>query len=53
MRIEYFDWDGRDAHALAAEIRALQPQLGEVSDAVSEIIAAVRLPSAPWQTGDW
>jgi histidinol dehydrogenase len=42
MRIEYFDWDGRDAHALAAEIRALQPKLGEVSEAVSEIIAAVR-----------
>jgi histidinol dehydrogenase len=42
MRIESFDWDGRDVAALAAEIRALQPPMGEVSDAVAEIVAAVR-----------
>src|SRR5262245_21402010 len=42
MRIDSFDWDGRNAPSLAAEIRCLQPQLGEVSDAVAGIIAAVR-----------
>ena len=42
MRIESFDWDGRDAAGLAGEIRALQPPMGEVSDAVAEIVAAVR-----------
>jgi len=42
MRVRSFDWDGRDAAALAAEIRALQPPLGEVSAAVREIIGAVR-----------
>jgi histidinol dehydrogenase len=42
MRIESFDWDGRDVAALAAEIRGLQPPMGEVSDAVAEIVAAVR-----------
>jgi histidinol dehydrogenase len=42
MRTETFDWDGRDARGLAREIRGLQPPLGEVSEAVAEIIAAVR-----------
>jgi histidinol dehydrogenase len=42
MRIKSYDWDGRDAATLAAEIRALQPPLGEVSETVAEIIAAVR-----------
>jgi histidinol dehydrogenase len=42
MRIESFDWDGRDVAVLAAEIRGLQPPMGEVSDAVAEIVAAVR-----------
>jgi histidinol dehydrogenase len=42
MRIESFDWDGRDPAALAREIRALQPPMGEVGEAVAEIIAAVR-----------
>jgi len=42
MRIESFDWDGRNARSLATEIRGLQPQLGEVGDGVAEIIAAVR-----------
>jgi histidinol dehydrogenase len=42
MRIKPFDWDGRDAHALATEIRELQPPLGEVGETVAEIIAAVR-----------
>jgi histidinol dehydrogenase len=42
MRIERFDWDGTNPPRLAAEIRGLQPPLGEVSDAVAEIIAAVR-----------
>jgi histidinol dehydrogenase len=42
MRIKSYDWEGRDAATLAAEIRALQPPLGEVSETVAEIIAAVR-----------
>ncbi len=42
MRLASFDWDGSDAPGLAAEIRALQPQLGEVTRTVSEIIAEVR-----------
>jgi histidinol dehydrogenase len=42
MRVESFDWDGQDAAALAAEIRGLQPPMGEVSEAVAEIVAAVR-----------
>ena len=41
MRINRFDWDGRDAAKPADEIRALQPPLGEVSDAVAEIVSAV------------
>lgn len=42
MRIQSFDWDGRDPAGLAAEIRGLQPPLGEVSETVAEIIGAVR-----------
>ena len=42
MRVESFDWDGQDAAALAAEIRGLQPPMGEVSEAVAEIVAAIR-----------
>jgi histidinol dehydrogenase len=42
MRIKRFDWDGHDARGLAAEIRALQPALGEVGPTVAEIIAEVR-----------
>jgi len=42
MRLTSFDWDGGDPVGLAAQIRALQPQLGEVSETVAEIIAAVR-----------
>jgi hypothetical protein len=30
MRIASFDWDGTNPAGLAAEIRALQPPLGEV-----------------------
>jgi histidinol dehydrogenase len=42
MRLERFDWDGADPRGLAARIRALQPQLGEVSEPVAAIIAEVR-----------
>ena len=42
MRIASFDWDGRGPGALAAEIRALQPTLGEVGETVAEIIGKVR-----------
>lgn len=41
MKVSRFDWDGKDARGLAAELRALQPPLGEVNEAVAEIIAAV------------
>jgi histidinol dehydrogenase len=42
MRLQSFDWDGTDPSGLASQIRALQPSLGEVSETVAEIIAAVR-----------
>jgi histidinol dehydrogenase len=42
MRLQSFDWDGADPAGLASQIRALQPPLGEVSETVAEIIAAVR-----------
>ena len=42
MRFQSFDWDGTDPAGLASRIRALQPPLGEVSETVAEIIAAVR-----------
>jgi histidinol dehydrogenase len=42
MKIKRFDWDGGDARALATDIRALQPALGEVGDEVAEIVAQVR-----------
>src|SRR6266545_2289866 len=42
MRIERFDWDGRDARGLATGIRGLQPTLGEVAEPVRVIISAVR-----------
>ena len=42
MRIQRFEWDGRDPRRLAADVRALQPALGEVSEPVAEIIAEVR-----------
>ncbi|MGH2957340.1 MAG: histidinol dehydrogenase, partial [Solirubrobacterales bacterium] len=41
MRATRFDWDGSDAPKLAGEIRALQPTLGEGTDAVAEIVSAV------------
>ena len=63
MRIERFEWDGQDPRGLAAEIRALQPALGEVSEPVAEIIAAMRsAPGRPktngrrarsWAAGSW
>jgi histidinol dehydrogenase len=42
MRLESFDWDGADAEGLASRIRALQPQLGEVSEQVAAIVTDVR-----------
>ena len=42
MKIQRFDWDGGDPRELAAKIRSLQPSLGEVSEPVREIVAAVR-----------
>lgn len=41
MKVSRFDWDGVDPARVAREIRALQPQLGEVTSAVGEIIEAV------------
>jgi len=46
MKVSRFDWDGSDPRGLAAELRALQPRLDEVSDAVAEIIAAVEADAA-------
>jgi histidinol dehydrogenase len=42
MRIERIDWDGADATALAARLRATAPGLEDVSEAVAGIIARVR-----------
>jgi histidinol dehydrogenase len=42
MRVRSFDWDGQDAPALAAEIRGLQPPLGEVTETVAQIVGEVR-----------
>jgi histidinol dehydrogenase len=42
VKLSRFDWDGQNPSALAAQIRTLQPALGEVSEAVAEIIDAVR-----------
>jgi histidinol dehydrogenase len=42
VRIERFEWDGRDAPAMAARLRALAPALSEVSADVAEILGAVR-----------
>jgi histidinol dehydrogenase len=42
MRITSFDWDGLHPAALAGEVRALQPPLGDVTQTVAEIIAGVR-----------
>ena len=42
MRVEEFDWDGRDARGLARRVRELQPALTEVSDPVRVIVSAVR-----------
>ena len=41
MRIEAIAWDGSEPAATAARIRRLAPELGEVTDAVAEIIEAV------------
>ena len=41
MKIQRFDWEGGGARALAREIRSLQPPLGEVTEDVAEIVAAV------------
>jgi histidinol dehydrogenase len=42
MRFKRFDWDGSEPVAIAEEIRALQPALGEVSESVGAIIEEVR-----------
>ncbi len=41
MKITRREWDGAEPSALAAELRALAPPLGEVSGTVAEIIAEV------------
>jgi histidinol dehydrogenase len=42
MRFKRFDWDGSEPVAIAEEIRALQPALGEVSESVGAIIKEVK-----------
>ena len=46
MRIERIDWDGRDAPALAARLRALAPPPEEVADDVAEIVGSRPRPAA-------
>ena len=41
MKVSRFAWDGTDPRGLAQQLRALQPPLAQVSEAVAEIIAAV------------
>ncbi|MCE3267432.1 MAG: Histidinol dehydrogenase, partial [Solirubrobacterales bacterium] len=41
MKVSRFDWDGTDPCGMAQQLRALQPPLGQVREAVAEIIAAV------------
>ena len=41
MKVTRFDWDGADAVKLARAIRALQPPLGEATEAVAEIVSSV------------
>ena len=41
MKVSRFEWDGDDPAWIAAEIRSIQPQLGEVSAAVTEIVEGV------------
>ena len=41
MRCSKFQWDGENPRALAAELRALQPPPGEVSEDVAAIVADV------------
>ena len=48
-----FDWDGRDSRgARGARFAALQPALGEVSEPVAEIVAAVRERGDDRRDGD-
>ena len=42
LRIERIDWDGADAPALAARVRALAPSLEDVSEPVRDILSRVR-----------
>jgi histidinol dehydrogenase len=42
VRIERFEWDGRDASAMAARLRRLAPAISEVSAEVAQILGAVR-----------
>ncbi len=42
MKIERIEWDGANADELARRVRGLAPALEEVTDEVTEIIAAVR-----------
>ena len=41
MKPERIEWDGSDPRGLAERLRAMQPGLDEVSDAVAEIIESV------------
>lgn len=41
MKVSRFEWEGGDPAVIEREIRALQPALGEVSEAVAEIVQAV------------
>ncbi|MDX6582187.1 MAG: histidinol dehydrogenase [Solirubrobacterales bacterium] len=42
MKIERIEWDGANAEGLARRVRGMAPPLDEVTEEVTEIIAAVR-----------
>ena len=42
MRLQRFDWDGRDPRGLAARLRAMTPPLSDVREPVAELIGRVR-----------
>lgn len=42
MRIERIEWDGADARALAARLRAMVPEPDDLTEAVGEVLERVR-----------
>jgi histidinol dehydrogenase len=42
VRIERIEWDGADARALAARLRAMAPEPDDLTEAVAEVLESVR-----------